>query len=159
MQKIRPFLWFDGRAEEAARFYTSIFKNSHLGEIKHYGEAGPGEDGSVMGVSFVLDGVAFMAINGGPEFTFSPAISFFVNCESQAEIDELWAKLADGGATNQCGWLQDKFGVSWQIVPSILGDLLGDQDEAKSTRTMQAMLGMTKLDIAALQRAHDLQSV
>src|SRR5438105_5838982 len=120
MQKITPFLWFDNNAEEAANFYTSIFKNSKILSISRYGEAGPGPKGSVMSATFELEGQKFMALNGGPQFTFSPAISFFVNCETQPEVDELWEKLSAGGKKNRCGWLQDKFGVSWQIVPSIL---------------------------------------
>jgi predicted 3-demethylubiquinone-9 3-methyltransferase (glyoxalase superfamily) len=143
MQKISPFLWFDGRAQEAATFYTSVFKNSSVENI------------SDMSVTFWLDGLKFIALNGGPQFTFTPAISFFVNCETQDEVDDLWSKLSAGGETSQCGWLRDKFGVSWQIVPSVLGDLLGDEDEEKAERVMQAMLKMEKLDIAGLQRAYD----
>jgi predicted 3-demethylubiquinone-9 3-methyltransferase (glyoxalase superfamily) len=154
MRKITPFLWFDGKAEEAMRFYASIFKNSKIGELVRYGEAGPGPKGSVMTASFELEGQPFMALNGGPHFTFSPAISFFVNCETQNEVDELWEKLAAGGETNRCGWLTDKFGVSWQIVPSVLGLLLHDKDPKKSKRVMEAMLKMTKLDVAELKRAH-----
>src|SRR4029077_20437484 len=116
MQKITTFLWFDGKAEEAANFYSSIFKNSRVGEIRRYGEAGPGAKGSVMSATFQLEGQEFIALNGGPQFTFSPAISFFVNCETQEEVDELWEKLSEGGRKNRCGWLQDKFGVSWQII-------------------------------------------
>jgi predicted 3-demethylubiquinone-9 3-methyltransferase (glyoxalase superfamily) len=142
MQKITPFLWLDGRAEEAARFYTSIFKNSRI------------EGQTEMSVTFRLDGLTFIAFNGGPAFTFSPALSLFVSCETQDEVDELWTKLSEGGETLQCGWLRDKFGVSWQIVPTILGDLLGDEDEARSQRVMQAMLQMTKLDIKGLQDAY-----
>ncbi|MGP6192435.1 MAG: VOC family protein [Vulcanimicrobiaceae bacterium] len=155
--KITPFLWFDKQALEAAKFYTSIFKNSRIEGEMDYGEVGPGEQGTVMSVTFWLDGVKFIALNGGPEpgFTFSPAISFFVNCETQAEVDELWSKLSAGGETNQCGWLRDKFGVTWQIVPTVLGELLGDDDEEKSQRVMQAMLKMTKLDIATLEQAYE----
>ena len=153
MQKITPFLWFDGKAEEAMNFYVSIFKNSKIGSIGRYGEAGPGPKGSVMSATFELDGQEFFALNGGPAFTFTPAISFFVNCETQEEVDELWEKLSAGGSTNRCGWLQDKFGVSWQIVPSILGKLLQDKDAAKSTRVMKAMLQMDKLDIRGLEQA------
>lgn len=153
MQKITPFLWFDGKAEEAMNFYVSIFKNSRMGSIGRYGEAGPGPKGSVMSATFVLDGQEFFALNGGPAFTFTPAISFFVNCETQAEVDELWEKLSAGGSTQRCGWLQDKFGVSWQIVPSILGKLLQDKDAAKSSRVMKAMMQMNKLDIRGLEQA------
>lgn len=153
MQKITPFLWFDGRAEEAMNFYTSIFKNSKVGRVSRYGDAGPGAKGSMMTAAFQIEGQEFMALNGGPLFKFSPAISFFVNCETQQEVDELWEKLSEGGEKQQCGWLKDKFGVSWQIVPSILGQLLGDKDAEKSKRVTQAMLKMTKLDIEGLKRA------
>jgi predicted 3-demethylubiquinone-9 3-methyltransferase (glyoxalase superfamily) len=153
MQKITPFLWFDGRAEEAMNFYTSIFKNSKVGRVWRSGEAGPGPKGSVMSATFQIDGQEFMALNGGPLFKFSPAISFFVNCETQQEVDELWEKLSAGGEKQQCGWLKDKFGVSWQVVPSVLGQLLGDQDAEKSKRVKQAMLKMTKLDMEGLKRA------
>jgi predicted 3-demethylubiquinone-9 3-methyltransferase (glyoxalase superfamily) len=156
MQKISPFLWFDGKAEEAANFYVAIFKNSKIANVMHYGEAGPGPKGSVMGVTFQLDGQEFMAINGGPQFTFSPAISFFVKCETQAEIDRFWDKLlAGGGKTQQCGWLTDKYGVTWQIVPTILGELLQSKDAEKSQRAMRAMMQMVKLDIAALKKAFE----
>jgi predicted 3-demethylubiquinone-9 3-methyltransferase (glyoxalase superfamily) len=154
MQRITPFLWFDGDAEEAARFYTSIFKNSKIGEITRYGEAGPGRMGSVMSVVFQLEGQDFFALNGGPQFTFSPAISFLVNCKTQDEVDELWKKLSEGGQKQQCGWLKDKFGVSWQIVPSVLSEMLNDRDATKAQRTMKAMMQMKKLDIAGLKRAH-----
>jgi predicted 3-demethylubiquinone-9 3-methyltransferase (glyoxalase superfamily) len=153
MQKITPFLWFDDKAEEAMNFYVSIFKNSRAGSISRYGDAGPGPKGSVMSATFVLDGQEFFALNGGPVFTFTPAISFFVNCETQAEVDELWEKLSAGGSTQRCGWLQDKFGVSWQVVPSILGSLLQDKDAARSTRVMKAMMQMDKLDIRGLEQA------
>lgn len=156
MQKISPFLWFDGKAEEAANFYISIFKNSTIVSVMHYGEAGPGPKGSVMGVTFQLDGQEFMAINGGPQFTFSPAISFFVKCMTQAEIDHYWEKLlAGGGKTQQCGWLTDRYGVTWQIVPTVLGQLLQSREAEKSARAMRAMMQMVKLDIAALQKAYD----
>lgn len=155
MQKITPFLWFDGRAEEAAGFYVSVFKNSKMGIISRYGDAGPGPKGTAMSATFELEGQEFMALNGGPMFTFSPAISFFVNCASQAEVDELWEKLSEGGEKSQCGWLKDKFGVSWQIVPSVLGELLSDPDKEKSKRVMTAMLAMTKIDIAALKKAYE----
>ena len=155
MQKITPFLWFDGRAEEAMNFYTSIFKNSKSKNVVRYGNAGPGPKGSVMTATFELEGQEFVALNGGPHYTFTPAISFFVRCETQEEVDEFWGKLSAGGKTNQCGWLQDKFGVSWQIIPTALPKLLGDKDPAKSKRVMQAMLQMTKIDIQGLQRAYD----
>ncbi len=156
MQKIVPFLWFDGQADEAVNFYTSIFKNATITSVTRYGDAGPGPKGSIMSATFELDGQEFYALNGGPMFKFSPAISFFVKCESQEEVDYYWSKLsADGGATNQCGWLQDKFGVSWQVVPTLLGKLLGDKDPAKSARVMRAMMKMTKLDVAGLQQAYD----
>jgi predicted 3-demethylubiquinone-9 3-methyltransferase (glyoxalase superfamily) len=155
MQKITPFLWFDTQAEEAMNFYVSIFKNSKVGTVTRYGAAGPGKKGTVMSATFQLDGQHFMALNGGPLFSFTPAISFFVNCETQAELDELWEKLSAGGKTERCGWLKDKFGLSWQIIPSVLGQLLQDKDPAKSGRVMKAMLQMNKLDIAALKREHD----
>jgi predicted 3-demethylubiquinone-9 3-methyltransferase (glyoxalase superfamily) len=155
MQKITPFLWFDGKAEEAMNFYTSIFKNSKIVSIMRYGEEGHGQKGTVMGVTFQLDGQEFMALNSGPQFTFSPAISFFVNCETQQEIDELWEKLSEGGEKQQCGWLKDKYGVSWQIVPTVLGEMLNDPDSAKSQRVMKAMLQMDKIDIEDLKRAYE----
>ena len=154
MQKITPFLWFNGQAEEAANLYTSLFKNSKIGNAAHYGEAGPGPKGSVMSVTFQLDGQEFIALNGGPQFTFSPAVSFLVSCETQEEVDRLWQKLSEGGRTNRCGWLQDKFGLSWQIVPSVLGKMLHDQDPEKSKNVMSAMLQMEKIDIAVLERAY-----
>jgi predicted 3-demethylubiquinone-9 3-methyltransferase (glyoxalase superfamily) len=155
MRKITPFLWFDGKAEEAMNFYISIFKNSKVVSVSRYGEAGPGPKGSVMGATFELDGQRFFALNGGPEFNFTPAISFFVNCETQREVDELWEKLSAGGEKQRCGWLKDKYGLSWQIVPTVLGELLQDSDPAKSQRTMTAMLQMDKLDIQRLKDAHD----
>jgi predicted 3-demethylubiquinone-9 3-methyltransferase (glyoxalase superfamily) len=154
MQKITPFLWFDGKAEEAADFYTSIFKGSKILNIARYGEAGPGPKGTAMAVTFQLEGQEFMALNGGPQFTFSPAISFFVNCATQAEVDELWEKLSAGGEKLQCAWLKDKFGVSWQIVPRAFLELMQDKDTVKSQRVFKAMLQMTKLDIEGLQRAY-----
>ena len=154
MQKITPFLWFDNQAEEAMKFYTSIFKNSKIGRVTRYGDAGPGPKGTVMSATFELDGQEFMALNGGPLFKFSPAISFYVNCKTQKQVDELWAKLSAGGKTERCGWLTDKFGLSWQIIPSILGELLHDKDPDKSQRVMKAMLQMDKLDIEGLKRAH-----
>ena len=153
MQKITPFLWFDGNAEEAMNFYTSIFRNAKAGSISRYGEAGPGPAGSVLTASFELEGLQFTALNGGPHFKFNEAISFHVACESQAEVDYFWDRLGAGGQIQQCGWLKDKFGVSWQIVPTALPRLLGDPDRTKANRVMQAMLQMKKLDIAALNRA------
>lgn len=155
MQKITPFLWFDGKAEEAMNFYTSIFKNSKVGRISRYGEGGPGPKGTVMSATFQLEGQEFIALNGGPQFTFSPAISFFVNCETQEEVDELWEKLSAGGQKERCGWLKDKYGVSWQIIPTALGRMLGDKDAEKSKRVMQAMLRMEKIEIKALQQAYE----
>jgi predicted 3-demethylubiquinone-9 3-methyltransferase (glyoxalase superfamily) len=155
VQKIRPFLWFDGKAEEAANFYVSIFKNSKVLGMSRYGEEGPGPAGTVMVATFELDGQEFLALNGGPEFTFTPAISFLVNCETQQEVDELWERLSEGGETQQCGWLRDKYGLSWQVVPSILGDLMQDEDDEKSGRVMQAMLQMEKIDIEGLKRAYE----
>ena len=154
MQKITPFLWFDGRAEEAMNFYTSIFKNAKIGRVTRYGDAGPGPKGTVMSATFQLEGQEFMALNAGPQFKFSPAISFFVDCKTQEEVDELWEKLSAGGKTERCGWLTDKFGLSWQIIPSILGELLSDKDPEKSQRVMKAMLQMDKIDIAGLKRAY-----
>jgi predicted 3-demethylubiquinone-9 3-methyltransferase (glyoxalase superfamily) len=155
MQRITPFLWFDDKAEEAVEFYTSIFKNSKIGRISRYGEEGPGPKGTLMTATFQLNGQEFMALNGGPYFTFSPAISFFVNCETQEEVDELWEKLSEGGEKQQCGWLKDKYGVSWQIVPTALGVLLQDKDAEKSSRVMKAMLQMNKIDIAILKQAYE----
>lgn len=154
MQKIAPFLWFDNQAEEAMKFYTSIFKNSRIGRVTRCGDAGPGPKGTVMSATFELEGQEFMALNGGPQFKFSPAISFFVNCKTQEEVDELWEKLSAGGKTERCGWLTDKFGLSWQIIPTILGELLHDKDPEKSQRVVKAMLQMDKIDIAGLKRAH-----
>jgi predicted 3-demethylubiquinone-9 3-methyltransferase (glyoxalase superfamily) len=155
MQKITPFLWFDDKAEEAMNFYVSIFKNSKAGAVTRYGEAGPGPEGSVMSVTFQLDGQEFMALNGGPYFTFSPAISLFVNCETQEEVDELWAKLSEGGEEEPCGWLKDKFGVSWQIVPSDLMNYIYGEDAEKSQRAMNAMLQMKKIDIETIRLAYN----
>jgi len=154
MQKITPFLWFDGRAEEAMNFYTSIFKNSKTGTVTWYVGGEHGVEGTVMTVTFQLEGQEFMALNGGPEFTFTPAISFFVHCETQEEIDELWEKLSEGGEKGQCGWLIDKFGVSWQIVPTVLGELMNDADAEKARRVTEAMLQMTRLDIERLKQAY-----
>jgi predicted 3-demethylubiquinone-9 3-methyltransferase (glyoxalase superfamily) len=147
MQKITPFLWFDHQAEEAARYYVSIFKRSKVGAIRRYGEAGPGPKGSVMSVEFRLEGQPFYALNGGPQFTFTPAISLLVDCKTQQEVNDLWRKLSKGGQQQQCGWLQDRYGLTWQIVPSGLGALIQDP------RAMQAMLGMKKLDIGKLRKA------
>ena len=155
VQKITPFLWFDDNAEDAVNFYTSIFKDSKIENISHYGDEGPGPAGSVMMANFKLNGQDFMVLNGGPEFTFSEAISFFVSCETQAEVDYYWDRLSEGGETQQCGWLKDKFGLSWQIVPTALGELMGDKDPEKAGRVMQAMLKMVKIDIAGLQQAYD----
>ena len=155
IQKITPFLWFDGNAEEAVNFYVSIFKNSKINGIARYGEVGPGVAGTVMTVDFELEGQNFVALNGGPEFSFTPAISFFVNCETQQEIDRLWDKLIEGGKEVACGWLQDKYGVSWQIVPTILARLMQDKDVEKAQRVTKAMLQMVKIDIKALQEAYE----
>ena len=155
MQKIRPFLWFDDNAEDAVKFYTAVFKNSKIGDVRRYGDAGPGPKGSVMSATFQIEGQEFMALNGGPHFKFTPAISFFVNCETQAEVDELWEKLLAGGETMQCGWLKDKFGVCWQIIPKALGELLGDKDPQKSQRVMKAMMKMIKIDVVELRRAYE----
>jgi predicted 3-demethylubiquinone-9 3-methyltransferase (glyoxalase superfamily) len=155
MQKITPFLWFDGRAEEAMNFYVSVFKNSKVVSVSRYGEGGPGPKGTAMSVKFQLDGQEFFGLNGGPQFTFSPAISFFVNCETQQEVDELWEKLSEGGKKERCGWLKDKYGLSWQIIPSVLGKLLHDKDAEKARRVMKAMLQMDKIDIKRLQQAYD----
>ena len=155
MQKITPFLWFDSNAEEAMKFYVSIFKNSKVGRVTRYGDAGPGPKGTVMSATFELDGQEFFALNGGPQFKFTPAISFFVNCETQQEVDELWEKLSAGGKKDRCGWLTDKFGLSWQIIPTALGKMLGDRDPAKASRVMKAMLQMDKIDINGLKRAYD----
>jgi predicted 3-demethylubiquinone-9 3-methyltransferase (glyoxalase superfamily) len=155
MQKITPFLWFDGKAEEAMNFYVSVFKNSKIVNVRRYGEAGPGPKGTVMTGTFQIEGQEFYALNGGPLFTFSPAISFFVNCEKQQEVDELWEKLSEGGEKQRCGWLKDKYGVSWQIIPTALGQLLNDPDPEKSKRVMMAMLQMDKIDIATLKQAYE----
>lgn len=153
MQKITTHLWFDGRAEEAARHYTSVFGNSRIVDVQRWGEAGPGKPGTVMTVTFELAGQRFIALNGGPHDRFNDAISLYVDCESQEEVDELWEKLGEGGEWVQCGWLKDKFGVSWQIVPRVLTDLISDSDEATSQRVMAAMLEMKKLDIQRLLEA------
>ncbi len=154
MQRITPFLWFDGKAEEAANFYISIFKNSKILHVARYGEAGPGPKGTAMVVSFEIEGQKFSALNGGPQYAFSPAISFLVDCETQAEVDELWAKLTAGGKEVQCGWLTDKFGVSWQIIPRALMELMQDKDPVRSQRVFRAMMQMVKIDVEALKRAY-----
>lgn len=155
MQKITPFLWFDDNAEEAMNFYVSIFENSKIKNVARYGEAGPGPKGTVMTGTFELDGQEFMALNGGPHFKFTEAISLFVNCETQEEVDELWEKLSEGGSKSQCGWLKDKFGLSWQIIPKVLGELMNDPDPVKSQRVMNAMLQMTKIEIKGLRVAYE----
>lgn len=155
IQLITPFLWFDNQAEEAAAFYTSIFPNSKVIKVARYSEAGPGPAGSAMTVEFQLNGQTFVALNGGPIFKFTEAISFVVNCESQQEVDAYWEKLSAGGAEVQCGWLKDKFGLSWQIVPTLLPKLAGDPDRKKVARVMKAMMTMKKLDTRALQAAYD----
>ncbi len=153
--KISTFLWFDNNAEEAMNHYVSIFKNSKVLGVTRYGEAGPGPAGTVMVCNFQLEGLEFAALNGGPMFKFTEAISLVVNCESQAEVDQMWDRLCEGGSPSRCGWLKDKFGLSWQIVPRVLVELLRDPDPQKSQRVMQAMLQMDKIDIAALRRAHE----
>jgi predicted 3-demethylubiquinone-9 3-methyltransferase (glyoxalase superfamily) len=153
MQKITPFLWFDTQAEEAAELYTSVFPNAKITGVARYGSAGPGAEGSVMTVDFELDGQPFVALNGGPEFRFTEAISFQVSCETQDEVDYYWSKLSDGGEQGPCGWLKDRFGLSWQIVPTALPRLLGDPDREKSQRVMAAMLQMKKIEIDELERA------
>lgn len=155
MQKISPFLWFDSEAEEAARFYVSVFPDSRIERINFYLEGSPRPAGSVMSVLFRLSGQTFMALNGGPEFSFSPAISFFVDCATQEELDEYWVELSRGGSEGQCGWLTDRYGVSWQIVPSSLGSMLGSEDRERAGRVMAAMLGMGKLVIADLKKAYE----
>ena len=155
MQKITTFLWFNNNAEEAMNFYVSVFKDAKITSLTRYGDAGPGLKGSVMSGIFQIHGQDFYALNGGPIYSFTPAISLFVNCETQQEIDELWDKLSEGGKKDQCGWLTDKFGLTWQIVPSVLGKLLSGTDPAKSNRAMKAMLQMKKLDIQQLQKAYD----
>jgi len=155
MPKITPFLWFDGQAEQAANFYTSVFKNSRITKISRYGDAGPGPKGSVMTVEFELDGQPFIALNGGPQFKFTEAISLSVDCKTQKEVDEFWAKLSAGGEQGPCGWLKDKYGLSWQVNPAILGEMLSDPDPKKSKRVMQAMLKMKKIEIEGLRKAYE----
>ncbi len=157
MQKITPYLWFDDKAEEAMNFYISIFKNSKIVNVTRYGEAGPGRVETVMTATFQLEGQEFFALNGGPQFTFTEAISFFVDCKTQQEVDHLWEKLSAGGEKGRCGWLKDKYGLSWQIVPSVLGELLQDKDPEKSRRVMAAMLQMDKIDIKTLKQASEQQ--
>ena len=158
MPKITPFLWFDGKAEEAMNFYVSVFKNSKVVRVSRYGEAGPGPKGTVMSATFQLDGQDFFALNGGPQFAFTPAISFFVNCETQQEVDEMWERLSEGGKKERCGWLKDRYGLSWQIIPSVLGKMLQDPDAERAKRVMQAMLQMKKIDIPTLKRAAEGKS-
>ncbi len=153
--KITPFLWFNDNAEEAMNYYVSIFKNSKVLSINRYGDAGPGPSGSVMTATFELDGLQFTALNGGPEFGFTEAISFFVNCDTQQEVDELWDKLCAGGEASMCGWLKDKYGLSWQIIPKALGEMLGDKDPQKAGRVMKAMFQMQKIDVKKLKEAYD----
>lgn len=155
VQKITPFLWFNDQAEEATNFYITLFENSKIVNVSRYGEAGPGPEGSVMTVTFQLDGQEFTALNGGPHFKFTEAISFFVNCESQEEVNELWERLSDGGEIQMCGWLKDKYGLSWQIVPNVLIEMLNDPDPEKSTRVTEAMLQMKKIDIEILKQAYE----
>jgi predicted 3-demethylubiquinone-9 3-methyltransferase (glyoxalase superfamily) len=155
VQKITPFLWFDGNAEEAMNLYVSIFKNSKVVSVTRYGDAGPGPKGTVMSATFQLEGQQFYALNGGPQYKFTPAISLFVSCETQKEVDELWNKLSAGGHKDRCGWLQDKYGLSWQIIPSVLGKMLGDKNPRKSQNVMKAMLQMDKIDIAKLKQAYE----
>lgn len=153
MQKITPFLWFDTQAEEAAKLYTSLFKNSSIGKISRYPPGVPGQEGKVMTVEFKLDGQDFIALNGGPHYSFTPAVSMFIKCETQAEVDKLWDALSEGGKIDQCGWLRDKFGLSWQVVPNGLQELLQDKDPGRAQRAVAAMMQMKKLDIAALEEA------
>jgi predicted 3-demethylubiquinone-9 3-methyltransferase (glyoxalase superfamily) len=156
MQRIKPFLWFDDQAEEAMNFYTSIFKDSRVIGVSRYGEAGPGEAGTVMIATFEIEGQQFTALNGGPRFEFNEAISFEIDCETQEEVDYLWESLtAGGGEPGMCGWLKDKYGLSWQVVPRILGELMTDEDREKARRVTEAMLSMRKIEIAELQRAYD----
>lgn len=155
MPKITPFLWFDKQAEEAMNFYVSIFKNSKVLNVVRYAEAGPGPQGTVMMATFELEGLKFHALNGGPRFKFTEAISMFVDCKTQGEVNELWGKLSEGGSEGQCGWLKDKYGLSWQIVPAALGEMLGDKDRVKAGRAMKAMLGMRKIDIAEMKKAYE----
>jgi len=154
-QKITTFLWFDDNAEEAINHYLSIFKNSKIVSVIRHGDAGPGPKGTVLGATFEIEGQQFIALNGGPKFKFTEAISLFVNCETQEEVDDLWEKLSAGGRTDRCGWLKDKFGLSWQIIPTVLGEMLQDKDAEKANRVMRAMLQMDKIDISRLRQAYD----
>jgi predicted 3-demethylubiquinone-9 3-methyltransferase (glyoxalase superfamily) len=154
MQKIMPCLWFDDQAEEAARFYTSIFKNSKIDQVTHYGDGGPRPKGSILTVKFQVDGQDFLALNGGPQFKFTEAVSFIVDCETQQEVDRMWEKLSEGGSEVQCGWLKDKYGLSWQIVPTVLATMLSDPDPARAERVFQALMRMKKLDINELKKAY-----
>jgi len=155
VKQITPFLWFDKEAEEAANFYVSVFPSSKLGRIARYGEAGPGEPGAVMTVEFELNGLRFVALNGGPQYKFTEAVSFFINCETQEEVDNYWEKLSEGGEEGPCGWLKDRYGLSWQVVPTVLLELLNDPDQEKAQRVMSAMLQMRKIEIGPLQRAYE----
>jgi predicted 3-demethylubiquinone-9 3-methyltransferase (glyoxalase superfamily) len=155
MPSITPFLWFDTQAEEAAKFYVSVFKNSQITEVVRYRDAGPGPKGSVLTVRFELDGQEFVGLNGGPEYKFTEAVSFSVDCKTQEEVDDFWEKLSEGGEQGPCGWLKDKYGLSWQVVPSVLPQMLNDPDPEKADRVMRAMLQMKKIDIAGLQKAYD----
>jgi predicted 3-demethylubiquinone-9 3-methyltransferase (glyoxalase superfamily) len=155
MQKISPCLWFDNQAEEAVGFYTSVFKNSKIDKVSYYGDAGPGMKGTVLTITFQLNGQEFMALNGGPEYKFTPALSLFVNCKDQEEVDYFWDKLSEGGEKGQCGWLTDIYGVSWQIVPTILGELMSDKDTKKTANVIRALLQMKKLDIVMLKKAYE----
>ena len=155
MNKITPFLWFDNNLEEAMNFYSSVFKNFKIGTVRRYGDAGPGSKGSVMTATFSIEGQEFYGLNGGPHYKFTPAISFFVSCKTQDEVDHYWTKLTEGGEESRCGWLKDKFGLSWQIVPEVLGELLGDKDLEKAKRVMMAMLQMAKINIKGLMDAYE----
>jgi predicted 3-demethylubiquinone-9 3-methyltransferase (glyoxalase superfamily) len=155
MKKLTTCLWFDGRAEEAAKFYTSIFKGSKLGDVVRYGESGPGAKGSVMTVTFELLGQEFMGLNGGPEFKFNPSVSFMVPCETQKDVDYYWEKLLQGGSPQECGWLTDRFGVSWQVVPTVVFEMMKDKDAAKRDRVMKAVMSMVKLDVETLKAAYE----
>lgn len=155
MPRITPTLWFDTQGEEAAKFYVSVFPNSKITNVAHYGDAGPRPAGTVMTVDFELDGLPYLALNGGPQFTFNEAVSFTIECAGQEEVDHYWTKLSEGGEEGPCGWLKDKYGLSWQVVPAALGELVSDPDEARAQRAMAAMLGMKKIDVAALYAAAD----
>jgi predicted 3-demethylubiquinone-9 3-methyltransferase (glyoxalase superfamily) len=159
VKHVTPFLWFDKEAEDAAKLYTSVIPNSKIDGVTHYGEAGPGRPGSVMTVDFELNGQRFVALNGGPEFKFTEAVSFIINCETQDEVDELWEKLSEGGEKGPCGWLKDRYGLSWQVVPTILEELIRDPDQEKAQRVMTAMMQMGKIEIEPLERAAEGQAV